>query len=102
MEYSKSESRHSGSISEKVIERVAKAEGVSPVALDTSLYETIDPDALDRLFERTAGNNRMEGTVVFPFQGYDVSVTGEGHVIVEERESDMGDGGASAQQSFDE
>jgi hypothetical protein len=61
-------------LSAAVIREVATREGVDPTELDGSLYEAINPDALDLLF------NESEGSVVFEFYGYIVSVDSEGEV----------------------
>lgn len=68
---------------QKVIERVAEAEGVSPEKLTPPLFEVIDPDALDQLFGNTATAGRMEGQAIFTYNGYEVTVSGDGHVAVD-------------------
>jgi hypothetical protein len=52
-----------------------------PAELPEPLYEAIDPDALDALFE---GHNSSNGVVTFSYCGYDVTVTVNGHVTLEE------------------
>ena len=54
----------------RVIEAVAAEEGTSPIEIETPLYESIDPDALDMLFERRTTNTSIE----FAFCGYRVTV----------------------------
>lgn len=71
--------------SQLVVETIAEADSVDPVDLDSSLYEAIDPDALDQIFAATPLNGRMDGEVTFPYEGYDVTVSGDGYVSVEER-----------------
>lgn len=66
------------SLSRRVIERVADAEGVDPKALDPPLYDVIDPDALDRLF--VDGGTGENGRVVFEYAGYEVHVSTDGQV----------------------
>lgn len=61
----------------KIIENVASREGVAPTDLTTSLYEVIDPEALENLF--TAGS----GQVLFRYHGYFVTVQSDGTVDVE-------------------
>lgn len=67
---------------QKVIKRVAEAEGVSPEELTPPLFEVIDPDALDQLFGNTATAGRMEGQVIFTYSGYEITVSGDGYVSV--------------------
>jgi len=72
-----------GAVTQKVVERVAEAEGVAPEELTPPLYDVVDPDALERLFRSTDTADRMNGKVVFPYNGYDVHVAGDGHVALE-------------------
>lgn len=67
-------------LSEAVVRAVADAEGVDPIDLDTPLYEAIDPDALDRLFESQKG--RPTGRLTFSYRGYDVCVTADGQLTL--------------------
>lgn len=46
------------------------------------LYETIDLEALDRLFRPESDDNTTQGTVSFVHAGYDVTVTAAGDVTV--------------------
>lgn len=64
------------SLSERVIEEVADAAGVSKLDLDP-LYETVDPDALDALFRQGA-----TGSITFVYHGHEVVVRGDGDVRV--------------------
>lgn len=61
-------------LSEQLVRAVAASEGVDPVALETPLYEAIDPDALDRLF-RSTNTDRAGGRVEFSYHGYRVVVS---------------------------
>jgi len=67
------------SVSQRVVETVAEAEGVPPTELSPPLYEVVDPDALDRLF---AAPSRSDSRVVFSYKNYEVTVDGEGLVSV--------------------
>lgn len=74
--------------SQAVVEAVADAEGIDPVELSPpeyeTLYDAIDPSALDALFApRSNGADRADGTVVFPFCRYLVTVRADGTVTVE-------------------
>jgi hypothetical protein len=71
---------------ERVLQRVADAEGTEPSELEEPLYEAVDPDALETLFESVEdGPHREEGKVRFPYQGYEVTVHAEGDVSVREQ-----------------
>ncbi|UPV99123.1 hypothetical protein M0R88_11360 [Halorussus gelatinilyticus] len=72
-------------ISQSVVEAVAEAEDVDPMELSPPLYEVIDPDALDQVFAASPTNGRMDGQVTFTYNGYEVTVSGDGYVSVEER-----------------
>jgi hypothetical protein len=63
-----------------VIEAVAAREGVSPTELPEPLYESIDPDALDALFQVGTGR------VLFEYLSYEVTVTSDGDVELASRE----------------
>lgn len=68
----------------RVVECVAAALGVSPMALPP-LGRTVDSDALDKLF---AAPDRQDCTVSFEFAGTAVTITRRGDVRV----SPIGDG----------
>ncbi|QFU83865.1 hypothetical protein GCU68_15645 [Natronorubrum aibiense] len=48
----------------------------------TPLFETVDPDALNSLFSSTYSGTSRNGTITFTHDGYDVTATGDGHVVV--------------------
>ena len=65
-----------------VVEAVAAREGVDPRVLDPPLNDVVDGDALDSLFaEDLAG---AEASVRFTFCDYEVTVDGDGDVVVED------------------
>jgi hypothetical protein len=64
--------------SQAVIERVAGCEGVHHTEL-VRLFDAIDPDALDNLVERSQGKASAL-QITFTYNGYDVTVTGDGVV----------------------
>lgn len=68
----------------KVVAAVADANGVDPLDLDTPLYEVIDPDALDALFQPQATGLPRTGTaqVTFSMAGCEVVVNSTGQVTV--------------------
>ena len=65
---------------EAVVRAVATVRGVDPTDLRTPLFEVIDPDALDRLFESPADDL----TVSFQYHGHDVTLTADLTVVVDE------------------
>lgn len=66
-----------------VVEMVAIAADVEPSALDP-LYDTVDPEALDRLIGKDE-TSAVAVEVVFEYAGYDVTVRGDGVVTVARR-----------------
>lgn len=59
--------------SDAVISLIAEANDVDPVEL-TPLYDAIDPDALDALFQQAHADSIRSGSVRFTYCGYDVVV----------------------------
>lgn len=57
---------------------VTEVTGLSPTACPP-LYETVDPDALDDIFE-----NRNEGSLTFRYAGCLVSVEANGQIVLKE------------------
>lgn len=75
--------RHGQSVSTTVIETVAARENVNPIELNPSLYEVVDPDALDALFAPSrTGTARLGGRIEFSYCGYELVVRGDGNVTV--------------------
>jgi hypothetical protein len=74
------ESDGDGSVSSVVLEAVAEAKGTVPADLSVPLYEAVDPEALDRLFE-TSGDT-AGGRVQFAYADYRVAVTVDDDVYV--------------------
>lgn len=72
-------------LSAAVVDAVAEAADVDPANLGTSLYDRIDPDALDNLFsDRHNGMPRGSGHVVFTLLEYEVTVYSDGNVVIRE------------------
>lgn len=69
----------SKSVSERVIDAIATATDTDPLGMKPPLYSTIDPEALDRLFERGGPEQ-----VLFEYDGHEVAVRGDGTVAVDE------------------
>ncbi|MFB6141369.1 MAG: HalOD1 output domain-containing protein [Halosimplex sp.] len=67
-------------ISVDVIETIAAVTGTDPLAMTPPLYEVIDTDALDRLYERGA-----DAAVEFEYAGHTVAVDADGTVTVDGR-----------------
>lgn len=72
-------------LSTAVTDAVAEAAGVEPAELGASLYDQVDPDALDNLFsDRHNGQPRGTGHVTFTLLDYEVTVYSDGQVVVHE------------------
>ncbi|MCU4751973.1 hypothetical protein OB919_08250 [Halobacteria archaeon AArc-curdl1] len=85
----KSDSNERPPLSYRIIAAVAEKEGVDPTALEPpeydSLYDVLNPEALDSLFApRQNGATRSGGFVEFEYAGYDVTVFSDGTVDVAE------------------
>lgn len=79
--------------SQAVVETVAAMEGIPPDELRPpeyeSLYDVVNPEALDALFaDRTGGTSRPGGSVSFAYCGYRITVEECGTVTVEGRVDD--------------
>lgn len=70
-------------ISEAVIDAVAAAEGVESSELTERLYDSIDPDALNHLYE-TATERGEHLRVTFTLGDYEVVVDNEETLLVRE------------------
>lgn len=67
-----------------VIEAVADADDVDPASLEPPLYDVVDTNALDRLFEPTASETTARrGQVSFRYRGYEITVHSSGRVDLE-------------------
>lgn len=72
-------------ISVNVIEAIAEYEDVPPDELQPPLFKVIDSEALDRLFAPTPrGGTRTQGRVMFTYNDYQVTVTSEGDVSIQD------------------
>lgn len=67
-------------ISQRVVEAVADARGVDPLDLPP-LYDSIDPDALDALFDH-ADSGLSITELRFELEGCEVLVRGSGEIVV--------------------
>lgn len=68
------------SVSERIVTAVAEFTGRDPLSLDP-LYDAIDPEALDALFEPTDATGTPR-RVAFTYAGCSVEITGEGEIRV--------------------
>ncbi|WP_123620291.1 HalOD1 output domain-containing protein [Halorubrum sp. CSM-61] len=64
----------------QIVEAVAEAEGVKPVALDPPLAEIVDPDAVEALVEDSTASDL---DVRFEYRGHDILVADSGRVQVD-------------------
>ena len=79
-----------GPISETIVRALAAVENVEPDELGTRLYDSVDPEALDRLYG-TAVERSEQFRVAFTVDGYEVVVADDGDCLVRER-SDVANG----------
>ena len=63
-------------VSQAVVEAVATVEGTEATRLSAQLYDSIDPEALDDLYETPNGRGRPP-RVVFTFSGYEIAIAEE-------------------------
>lgn len=68
--------------SQAIVERVAALEDIDHTELDP-LFEAVDPDALDALVD-TTGRSDSALQMGFTHHGYEVTVTGDGVVHIDE------------------
>ncbi len=74
----------SATLSTTVIHALADCMGLDVTDCRFSLYDSIDPDALDSLFRpRHDGTPRTGGTLSFPIDGYLVTVESTGEILIE-------------------
>lgn len=84
-----SEPINGGSITTRVVKRIAIMEGVDPLELQPPLYSIIDIDAVEDLFA-SAADDRSDGTisVEFEYQGYQVTIESDDEVYVRVKQTD--------------
>ncbi|TYL39163.1 hypothetical protein CV102_07700 [Natronococcus pandeyae] len=71
------------SLSVRVARRIAAHEGVDPTELSPPLYHSLDPDALDTLFEPISSGGPRAGCVTFSYDGKRVTVDSDGEIAIE-------------------
>lgn len=62
-----------------IIEAIADAKGVEPEKLDISLYEYVEPDAIELLIS----HETTSWTLSFELPDHTVTVTGDGMILVD-------------------
>lgn len=72
-----------GGIPERVVSNVAAREGVSEEALPP-LYESIEIDALESLFNHTTSMGGSELLITFSYAGYTVTIREPGDITIED------------------
>ena len=70
-------------LSVRVAREVAAHDGVDPMELSPPLHHSLDPAALDSLFEPTSVGGPRTGSVTFTYDGKTVTVDSAGDVTVE-------------------
>jgi hypothetical protein len=69
--------------SEKVVTKLAAAKGIDPTEVEP-LFNSLDPDALDIIFENLAqGPDREQGKVEFTHAGHSITVRADGSVAID-------------------
>lgn len=72
-----------GRLSVSAVTAVAEALDVDPTTVAVPVFDRVDPDALDRLFDDTPdGRSRTAGYVAFPLWGLTVVVHADGSIYV--------------------
>ncbi|RKD98422.1 HalOD1 output domain-containing protein [Halopiger aswanensis] len=72
------------SLTTTVIHALADCMGVDPTDGRISLYDAVDPDALDRLFRpRHDGRPRSSGQLSFVVDDHRVTVRADGEILIE-------------------
>lgn len=70
-------------LSESVVRAIAEAEGIEPERVASRIYDVVDPDALDRLFESPNDQiPREDAQLTFRLDDYEVLIQGGELVMV--------------------
>ncbi len=75
-------------LSKRVVAALEAAAGYDAAGGGETLYDAVDPDALDALFAETPRSDRAGGCVRFPVAGVEVAVAADGEIAVIERSDD--------------
>lgn len=75
-------------LSESIIRAIAHAEDIEPEEVSSRVYDVVDPDALDRLFESPGTTTQRQDTQLsFRLDEYEVIVQGGELVMVRRPET---------------
>lgn len=75
-------------LSTTVVHALADCMGIDVTDSRLSLYDAVDPDALDSLFRPCHdGTPRNGGTLSFPINGYHVTVDSSGEILIKPPET---------------
>ncbi|WP_436344676.1 HalOD1 output domain-containing protein [Natronorubrum sp. FCH18a] len=66
-----------------VTREIAAHDGVDPLELSPPLFHSVDPAALDSLFEPTSGDESRRGRVTFTHDGKVITVDSDRNVTIE-------------------
>ena len=81
----------STALSTTIVQTLAGIAGTDVTELGFSLYDHIDVDALDGLFEPRPGSGKtVEGTLTFVVPSYRITVHGNGDIVIEVIDTDEG------------
>jgi len=69
-------------LSTTVIHALADVMGADVSTAGFTLYDSVDPDALDRIFANGEGTERELGHVAFTVEGHRVTVYGDGRIVI--------------------
>lgn len=73
----------SAELTTTVVHALADVMGKDVTDTGFSLYDSVDPDALDRLFSKKAdGTPRPPGHVAFSVEGHQVTVYSSGEIVI--------------------
>lgn len=88
-------------VSTRVVEAVADRAGVDPLELRPPLYDVVDPEAIDALFEPTGSGSPRRGRLEFTYHGYRITLTAGDRrsVAVAEADSAERDHGRESRQT---
>lgn len=67
------------SLVQRIVDGVAVIHDTNPMELSPPLYESVDPDALERVIQQS---DRQDLTVEFDYHGCTITVEGDGSVTV--------------------
>ncbi len=73
------------SLCEEIVSAVARAEGVDPLAVSPQLYDVIDPDSLEKLFEQSSADTGL--TVSFRYGDWCVTIDSGNVTVTDDTEA---------------